>query len=716
MDNYNLSDVFEQLVNGEKTVDEVSEFMCSNKMRKRINYYLNSEYVNNCILTEDDLQEISLIIKIAQFIYNYSDKSTGLTDQEFDILYEKMTNSGGQEIISVANNTITELCHHKFPSFRGTLDKIYYLGLPNEEATNQSRRSLDQWITSTENDIYEKTGKRVDISKAKIMVYPKFDGISCIFEFDKFGKLQRVLTRGYTSNNTATNIVHMFPNQKFGNTCRLENVSDGYAIKTEVMVANSDLEDFNKKYGTTYKNTRSIASGILNSIDYDKSKCALLKVIPLRYGNNDEMYVCEEAEDGTFPSLETTLDDRQGIKDFADKLEYIMPNYRCDGAVIKLLDDSLVKLLGIKDNKVKSEVAFKFTEVRTKSVIKKIEFQSGLFGNISPVAVFEPVKLKGNTITKASLGSIARTKYLNLSPDDEIIVCYDIVPFVHVDDTCRKSGKSPFQMPDKCEYCGAPLISKIDGSSELQCVNKKCPARIYGRIINYATKMRILNISYATVNTLMREDYISSIADLYKLYKHEKSISKLDGFGKKRVKTMLDSIDEHRNVSADEFFGSIGIENASIKTFRKILSIVPYRTLIEYCYKGADELYSLLSKIDGIGELTASKLAENLVNDLDLIEEFEKLITLGDFNIYDYEGLYVKNEPDFTVCFTKIRDSETEKLIKEKNGLVVDSVNKNTTYLVVPYKDISSSKVSKAKKHSVQILELSEFKKLLSEM
>lgn len=712
----NLINLFNDLVNGTKSVDEASEFMNSNDVRKRINYYLNSEYINNSCLTEDDLQEISLIIKISQFIYNYSSKSTGLTDEEFDILYEKMINSGGQEIVSVANNTITELCHHKFPSFRGTLDKIYYLGLPNEEITNQSRRSLDQWIATTENDIYEKTGERVDLTHAEIMVYPKFDGISCIFEFDKFGKLQRVLTRGYTSNNTATNIIHMFPNQKFGDTCRLTEIKDGYAIKTEVMVSNDDLPKFNKTYGTTYKNTRSIASGILNSIDYDKSKCELLKVIPLRYGNESEMYVCEEAEDGTFPSLKTTLDDRQGIKDFADNLEYRMPQYRCDGAVIKLFDERLVKILGIKDNKVKSEVAFKFTEVKTKSKIKSIEYQYGLFGNISPVAIFEPVKLKGNTISKASLGSIGRVKYLNLSPDDEIIVHYDIVPFVSVDDSCSKSGNTPFDIPNECEYCGSPLSAKIKGSSELQCTNKKCITRVYGRIINYASKMRILNISYATVNTLMDKGYLSSISDLYTLYKYKKKIEKLDGFGKKRVKTMLDSINEHRNVSADEFFGSIGIENASIKTFRNILSIIPYQTLIEYCHRGYDELYSLLRKVDGLGELTASKLSENLVDDISLISEFEKLITLGEFSLHDYYKLYNNSDPDFTVCFTKIRDSETERLIEEKNGAVVDTVNKNTTYLVVPYKDISSSKVTKAKKNSVKILELSEFKKLLSEM
>lgn len=701
--------LYTSLVNGELNPKDASDMIRQDSGIR--------EYIEKCCTTyrhdinDDEIPVISSIIKVLQYIYNYSGVDTGISDSDYDLLYEIMVTNGGKEIVSVAPSNIIESCHHRFPSFRGTLDKVYILGIDGEETVNKSRRSLDQWIQSSENDYYNKTGKKVDLSTVSIEVFPKFDGVSCIFEIGEDHRAERALTRGYTSNNTAQNIIMMFPKFKYRTSL---NISGPFALKTEIMVKNSDLEKFNLEYGTSYKNTRSIASAILNSNEYDVNKAKLLHPIPLRVGNEDTQVVADEAYE-KYPYLVTTMNDRVGIKNFADTIEEKMPEYRCDGVVIRITNPEIQKILGRKDDRNKFEVAYKFTEVECKSIVRNIKFQLGLFGNISPVAIFDPVKLKGNTISKASLGSIGRMKELKLSPGDEVIIKYDIIPYLAVNDKCKKSGEKEFELIDHCPCCGEYLSFINNDSYEQQCTNPNCKSNIIGKLVNFVSKTRITGISYSTINKLIDEGFIKNIPDLFTLYKHKGKISKLDGFGKKRTGNILKSIDEHREMSDVDFLGSIGIEGVSKKTFDKILTIIPYDIIMENVIdNNVWILFTTLSSIDGIGEKTAITILTYLEKNKTMFDEFNKLIVLGELNITSKDTNV--NEPKFTVCFTKIRDNHIEKEITNKGGKVVDNITKDTTYLIVPDELTSSSKVTKANKYAIKILSLDAFRKELSKM
>lgn len=703
-------ELYKNLVNGELDPNDVIVDM--RRDRAIMEYIEKCCSVNSyCDVDDNDVLAISSIIKILQYVYNYSGIDTGISDSDYDVLYEIMVTNGGKEIVSVSPSTITQSCHHKFPSFRGTLDKVYLLGVEDEETVNKSRRSLDQWIQSSENDYYSKTGERIDLSKVAIEVFPKFDGVSCIFEIGEDHKIQRALTRGYTSNNTAQNVIAMFPKFKYRTSL---NLSGTFALKTEIMVKNSDLEKFNEEYGTSYKNTRSIASAILNSNEYDISKAKLLHPIPLRVGNEDIQVVADEAFE-KYPYLVTTMDDRIGIRNFANRLEEEMPEYRCDGIVIRIQNPSIQKILGRKDDRNKFEVAYKFTEVECKSIIRDIRFQLGLFGNISPVALFDPVKLKGNTISKASLGSIGRMRELKLSPGDEVIIKYDIIPYLTVNENCKKSGNENFKLIDCCPCCGERLSFVNNDSYEQQCTNPNCKSNIIGKLVNFVSKMRISGISYATINKLIDEGFVKNIPDLFTLYKYKNKLSKLDGFGKKRTDNILKSIDDHREITDVEFLGSIGIEGVSKKTFSKILTLIPYDAIMENVIDDSvSSLFMTMSSIDGIGEKTALSILDYLEKNKELFEEFNKLIVLGELNIITKDEN--SNNSKFTVCFTKIRDNHIEQEISRKGGKVVDSVNKDTTYLIVPDELTTSSKVTKANKYKTKIMTLESFREELSKI
>ena len=127
--NVNFNDLYQRMVDGETSVAEASRFMQSPEVHKLINSLVYKKSIDQMVpFYPEELQNIQGIINVAQFIYNDSGMDTGLTDSEYDALYEAMLRNGGDDIITVpilpnANN----IAHHKYPSLRGTLTKTYYL-------------------------------------------------------------------------------------------------------------------------------------------------------------------------------------------------------------------------------------------------------------------------------------------------------------------------------------------------------------------------------------------------------------------------------------------------------------------------------------------------------------------------------------------------------------------------------------------------------------
>ena len=675
----------------------------SKETQEWISNFLNV-HSDNHNLSEEEIDKLKEIISMAQSIYNYSGNETGISDEIYDILYEKLDQNLPNTLIttSVMGDKIG---YHKFPSLRGTLDKIYYLTEEDgESAVNKSRRGLPEWISTCERKIKQKTGKSINLWNTDVYVFPKWDGVSCIFEF-KDGKLERALTRGFTETNEAQIVTHLFkdwaekelnPDSNFYGKC------DEYAIKTEVMMSEDDLEIYNELYKTNYKNSRSIVSSIMNSDEKD-NRTKYLKLMSLRESvleNGEESLQSLTAGAFNQPFLRCKLSDTEKIKQFAFANKYV-DGLRCDGAVIYIIDSDIQKILGRENNKQKFEVAFKFTEEIGYSKVKNIKFTMGLFGSVNPVLEIKPIKLKGNTIQNISLGSIARFNELNLAKGDKVKVLYDIIPYCVMDDTdenCKRSDNIPFEAPEKCPECGERLELKDDGAI-LYCINKKCPCRKKGRILNYFNKMHIDGISYATVDVLYNEGFLKSIEDVYKLEKHRKEIEKLDGFGKQSVKLIIDSINQNREIPEQQLLGSIGIEGISTKTFEKILWQISYNELLDLCKDDGMKAINTLIAVNGIKEKTAVKIIDGIKENMSLIHKLENNLTLVPF---------VSKHGYFSVCFTKVRNDTIEKYIIDNGGEVTDSVTKKTDLLVVPMMGVKSSKVSKAEKYNIPIITIND--------
>ena len=662
-------------------------------------------------LDKDEIDLLGTLLHAYNLIYTETSSSTGISDAEYDILVEYYRDHTKELLISEELVDSDSKIHHRFPSMRGTLDKIYKL-TDEDVIKNKSQKSIADWVNSTSKRL-SKNGYTdyVDLWDEKVYVFPKFDGVSCIFECRGDGTLIRALSRGDTERNLAEDYYEIFKDSFKG---PIKDTNYDYAVKTEVMMSDSNFAKYQEDTGKTFKNTRSaVVSAMKNSEELgitDPSK--YLTPIPLRISFLDDNgnETDQDLAPGVFgfPFISCKLGELDKIRKFAMEHRTVLPGFRCDGAVIYLQDKKLRKVLGRENHKQKSEVAYKFTEESTYSKVATVNFTTGLFGRITPVVEIEPVKLKGNKITNASLGSYQRFKELELAEGDTVKVVYDIIPYVIYDENdthCKRSGNEPIKAPVLCPECWHELQESETGNM-LTCINPNCSCRLKGKILNYIEKMNIMDISYATVNDFFNAGLLMNIVDLYSLKDKKKKLMNIDGYDKKKINNIIEEIDKKKTVTTSVFLGSLGIEGCSFKTFRNILKYISYDDLIDYCVNDiTDDFHTLVDKVPGVKEVTASKIVKGIRENETTIIELEDILTI------------IPEKPDsaFSVVFTKVRDDDAESFIKDNGGEVSDSLTKNTSLLVVPANNISSSKVTKANNYNIPIVTIDEMKDYIKE-
>ena len=674
----------ELLKMNEDSINEIVE------MLKGINFEGIVEYFN----TNEDMDDMDLftcrkLVEILQFIYNNTDIAPPVSDSTYDKLYQIMLDSGLGDIVGSVNSQGKPVREHRYPDLRGTLNKVHFVF--NVDKEGDKRRSIEDWITSIENII----GKNINnTNEFEIRLQAKWDGCSAVFECDENGELEHVLMRGDTEKNLAVDILELFKDQI--NFSQFANGVDKFAIQTEVLMNQFDYENIIKDY-KDFKSPRSATSSILNEKILQPHLTKYLTVEPLRIqyaGKQPEIIPNEEYD--IISNLFDLRDVRECIKQINEHAK--INGKSTDGVVLHLTNKTLQNKLGRDGAINRYEVAYKFPAESKKAKLLNIEFSYGLGGNITPVAKIEPVIMLGKTISSISMGSIDRFRSMEyLTEGSEIIVRYEIIPYMDLDHTCKinPNGKR-FYVPTHCKHCGYELVE----DPLLKCINDDCPSRIIGNVVNYINKMRIENMNIETVSTLFDQGIITGIESLYKLKEHKSKIISLPGFGEKSYENMIDGINKRKLVFDYELLGSLGIQSIGVRMFKKILSVMDLETLLKLAQ---DQMLVVnLMGLSGFGEKTASRVQHGLLSKLKTI-----------YFLLDEIQLKEKVAPGKLkgkVCFSQIRDPQFESQLINNGYEVVNSITKTTDYLIVPSLDVISSKITKAKKYGIKVLSLNEAK------
>jgi NAD-dependent DNA ligase len=680
------------------TLKEAYSIMLSKEKMKTINYFINRNRISADPLRDEELSQLNAIVGILQILYSSSIGSP-IRDNDYDILQEMLVDMGIPRLTgSVEVNTLSKV-NHQYTSLRGTLSKVYYLNT-DEQRTNKSRKYLDDWIKSQENRYEKNTGHKINLNGQKVLLTPKYDGGSCVLEIRD--KKYMWLTRGDTDTNKASDVSHIM--RIFND---LYSEDNNCAIQFEVMCSEENKDRINNLYrDKNYRNSRQVVTSALNSKEID-FKADYIYPIPLRIMKEGDKYgSIHEDMINKFPNHICKLSDRDGIREFANDNKYVKHNnmrFRTDGVVITILDPKIQSVLG-RDNDINNfEVAFKHTEEIGFTKIKDVEFNnSNSFGYFTPVLVVNDVILKGNRINHISLSNKERFDELNPHVGQSVIVRYDIIPYVTKDDRPNASpGTKRIQFITHCPRCKSELDLEV---VQVQCRNPKCPSRLLGKIINYCTNLNMENIGYQTLETLYDAGLLNKgIRSLYKLKKKTLDIESLDGFGRLKTKKIIKEIENKRYLKDYEFFGSIGIEGMSTKTFKSIFAAIKYQEFIDMIsFKNFDMMFSKLVTIEGMAD-KRSQLIVNYFREPENREEIKKLIQELRIEPTYGTGSTVKG----VICFTGIRpDKELHHLLIDMGYEVTDSWSNKVTHLIIPRLDYESNKVTKATDKGIKIISL----------
>lgn len=666
---------------------------------KKINYYAHINDISKEPLKEGQLQELEAIVDILQILYN-SGVGSPITDSDFDSLQETLVSMGIPRLTGSLEINDNDKVSGIYEPLRGTLGKTYYL-YPTEVRTNKSRDYLDDWIKRTEALYERKTGKQIDLNKVKIAVQPKFDGVSVTLEYN--GEKPVWISRGDTNTNRASDVSH---HMKQFNDVFLNSGPVG--IKFECMMTEENFDRINSLISDPklkYHNSRQVVTSTLNSAEVD-FKSEYLYPVPLRIIHpGDDMEEIHPMMYEKFPTVVCTFGDRDIIKKFANEhryVEYQGMRFRTDGAVLTILDPEIRKILGRENHVNKFEVAYKFTEEQATSRVKKVEFYVSDFGYITPVLVVNDVILKGNTINHISLSNKERFDELDLHYGDEVKILYDIIPYAIVDPTCRRQPHGrKIEFVKFCPKCGHELNLN---TVQVQCKNPMCPSRIIGNILNYCNGVRIQNIGYSTLEQLWNAGLLGNgIRSLYKLKKKVNDITDLEGFGQLRARKIISEIEAKRRLLDYEFFGALGIEGISTKSFKQIFSQIKLDDFVNMIKaKAFDLLRERLILANTIGSSKTNDLIEwlkNKDNRTELSKLMNELIIKESYS----ESAIAKNL--IKVVFSGCRPDDKMRSMLQNHGYeACDNWHRDTKYLVIPNEGYTSNKVSKAMAKNIPII------------
>ena len=405
-------------------------------------------------------------------------------------------------------------------------------------------------------------------------------------------------------------------------------------------------------------------------------------------------------------SLDDVLDFYEEWRAKRDSLDYDV-----DGIVIKVNSTEQQRRLGSTAKFPRWAISFKFPARQATTKIQDILIQVGRTGALTPVAILEPVKLSGITISRSTLHNEDEIKKKDIRIGDTVLVerSGDVIPkVVSVMKEKRTGVEHPFPFPRTCPVCHSAVFLP-DGEVISRCMNSSCPAKLRESLLHYASRraMNIEGLGDAIVDQLMAKNLVKHIPDIYNLTFDD--LVDLERMGPKSSQNLLDEIKKSKNRDVARLIFALGIRFVGERTARALAAH----------FKNVDALaradYEGLLQIHDVGP----KVAESVVFFFQQPENKELIGRLKEagLNFAEREEQDKGKKPlagqtfVLTGRLSRFTRDEASEIIRSLGGQVVSSISRKTTYVVVG--EDPGSKLQKARSLGVSTLEESEFEKLI---
>ena len=548
----------------------------------------------------------------------------------------------------------------------------------------------------------------------------KIDGLAVSLQYEK-GILKRAATRG--NGLVGEDITH---NVKTIGTIPLRlNKPVDIEVRGEIYMPLKAFNELNEKRlkngEPIFQNPRNAAAGSIRQLDSSVAKSRKLDAFLYHVPETDKKThyeaLMELKELGFIVNPNIRL-----VKNIDEILDYInewtarrgdLP-YDIDGIVIKVNDIHMQRELGFTAKYPRWVIAYKFPAEDVKTRLTDIVCTVGRTGQITPNAVFDPVKVMGSTIRRATLHNGDYINSKNLKIGDNIFVhkAGDVIP--EVVGPCledRTGNEREFVMPDKCPICGAGLVLTESGI-DLKCPNDLCPARNIESLIHFCDRkaMNIEGLGERIIEDFYNMKFITSIIDIYNIKDRKEELIELEGFGDKSVNKLLDNIEKSKQNSLEKLLFAIGISGIGEKNAK----------ILAKKFMNIDNLMNAsledLNNISDVGPILANSIY-NFFRNEDNIKLINDLKNIG-MNM-NYLGAQIKENEELlnkrivvTGTLKKYTRDEIQNLIELNGGLWSTSVTKKTYAVIVG--ENPGSKYDKAKELNIPIWTEEDFDKVIN--
>lgn len=564
--------------------------------------------------------------------------------------------------------------------------------------------------------------KIIGNKKYTFFVEPKIDGLS-ISAIYKNGKLGFGVTRGDGSfgENVTSNVktIKSLP-------LKIDKLDDYFEVRGEVYLSKKNFNKINeekiKNNEDPFANPRNAAAGTLRQLDS--------KIVAKR---NLDVWIYYNMDRKNNLTHEDSLKELSKLKfkvnplgkkcfDINEVYEHILfigqqrnnLDYEIDGAVVKVNEFNLYDEIGYNVKNPKWAIAYKFPAEIVVTKLLEIFPTVGRTGKITYNAKLEPVKIAGTIVKAATLhnADFILAKNIKVGADVKVKKAGDIIPEVICPILTEDYNSLPnWQEDKKCPACSS-ILERTEDEVDQYCINTSCPRKLIRSIEHYVSRdaVNIDGLSTKLIEKFHKHNFLSGIKDIYELRKYKDDLLKIDKIGEKLFSNLVDSIESSKNSPLDKILFGLGIRHVGKKTAKVLAE--QFESIDRLSIASEDELVNI-SDIGPIVSKSVINWFSNEKNTLLVRELKQEGVKFQWIKSIKIENKNIKNK-NFVITGTLSQSRNYFKnLIEEREGKVVESVSKNTDYLLVGLD--AGSKLDKAEKLNIKILTENDFIKLLEE-
>ena len=626
----------------------------------------------------------------------YTQGNSPISDMQWDAMYDELVALEKSTGITLEDSPTHRVGgaplkgfeEHRHITRLWSMDKVQSIG------------ALEDWVRRT-----EKLAGRTDL---QYYVEYKFDGLTLNLTY-RDGKLVQAATRGNGEVGEA-----ILPQARTVRTVPLSIPYKGLLeVQGECIMRLSVLAEYNKTAKEPLKNARNAAAGALRNQDPAVTASRKLDAFFYQIGTienppyDSQPAMLQFLRDNGFPVSPYLGEPKNGeeliacirhIEEVRDTLDFLI-----DGVVIKVGDFALREQMGFTDKFPRWAVAYKFKAEESVTILKKVTWELGRTGKLTPLAHLEPVDFYGVTVRKATLnnwGDIQR-KQVAIGAPVWIRRSNDVIPEIMGRVGEPGPDEHPIEKPTHCPACGHELEER---GAHLFCMNRvSCRPQAVARLSHFASRnaMDIEGFSEKTAGQVYDQMNVRDPADLYSLTMDQALA--LEGFKEKKAGNLLAALEKSKDCSLDAFLFALGIPNVGRKTARDLAAA--FGTL-EKLEKATEEE---LVAIPDVGDIVAQSITE-FFSFPENMEMIDRLLKAG---VHPREAQQQTGGvlDGLTIVVTgtlpTLSRNEAEELIRRHGGKAASSVSKKTAFVVAG--EAAGSKLTKAQQLGIPVLDEDAF-------